>query len=163
VNEVVRQIRLRDLGGIIIIDFIDMETAEHRDEVYRAVKRALAGDKARTNVLEISELGLVEMTRKRVRQDLRSMLTVPCPTCKGSGVIESDEALAAEVYRAVQAKATGEADHEMVVRVHPDLVSYLEGEGRDALRRLAAALDVRITVQSAGAQARREEFEITAR
>jgi ribonuclease G len=163
VNEVIRQIRLRDLGGIIIIDFIDMEKAEHRDEVYRAVKRALAADKARTNVLQISELGLVEMTRKRVRQDLRSMLTAHCPTCKGTGVIASDEALAAEVYRAVKAKAAGDTGTEVVVRVHPDLVSYLEGDGRDAIRALAAALETRITVQSAGAQARREEFDITVR
>ncbi|HEY3098538.1 MAG TPA: Rne/Rng family ribonuclease, partial [Methylomirabilota bacterium] len=73
VGEVVRQIRLRDLGGIIIIDFIDMEVLEHREQVYKALKRALAEDKARTNVLEISELGLVEMTRKRVRQDLRAL------------------------------------------------------------------------------------------
>src|SRR5262245_64460596 len=75
VGEIVRQIRLRDLGGIIIIDFIDMETADHREQVYRALKRALAEDKARTNVLQISQLGLVEMTRKRVRQDLRSLLS----------------------------------------------------------------------------------------
>ena len=90
VAEIVRQIRLRDLGGIIIIDFIDMERAEHREQVSRALKQALADDKARTNVLEISELGLVEMTRKRVRQDLQAMFCVPCPTCKGSGVVRSD-------------------------------------------------------------------------
>src|SRR5881409_3060884 len=83
VGEVVRQIRLRDLGGIIIIDFIDMEREEHREQVFKALKRALAEDKARTNVLQISELGLVEMTRKRVRQDLRSILSVQCPTCRG--------------------------------------------------------------------------------
>src|SRR5437660_8730157 len=100
VGEVVRQIRLRDLGGIIIIDFIDMEAAENRDQVYRALKRALLADKARTNVLEISELGLVEMTRKRVRQDLRSLLTVRCPTCAGSGVTKSEVSLAGEIFRA---------------------------------------------------------------
>src|SRR5207245_9303980 len=75
-SEVIRQIRLRDLGGIIIIDFIDMERAEHRVQVFTALKRALAEDKARTNVLQISELGLVEMTRKRVRQDLRALPSV---------------------------------------------------------------------------------------
>ncbi len=92
-TEVVRQIRLRDLGGIIIIDFIDMERAEHRDQVFKALTRALADDKARTNVLEISELGLVEMTRKRVRQSLQSLFCAPCPTCKGSGVVKSDATL----------------------------------------------------------------------
>ena len=92
VGEVVRQIRLRDLGGIIIIDFIDMDRHEHRDQVFKALLKALADDKARTNVLEISELGLVEMTRKRVRQSLQSLYCAPCPACKGSGVVKSDAA-----------------------------------------------------------------------
>jgi ribonuclease G len=98
-TEVIRQIRLRDLGGIIIIDFIDMERAEHRDQVFKALMNALADDKARTNVLEISELGLVEMTRKRVRQGLQSLLTSACPTCKGSGTVKSDLTLTAEIFR----------------------------------------------------------------
>jgi ribonuclease G len=163
VNEVVRQIRLRDLGGIVIIDFIDMEKVEHRDEVYHALKHALAADKARTNVLEISELGLVEMTRKRVRQDLRSMLTVSCPACKGNGVIRSEATLAAEIYRALQAKAAGQPGREAVVRAHPDVVAYLESEGREPLQRLGAALDLRITTQSVAAHAPREEFEVQVR
>jgi ribonuclease G len=150
VGEIVRQIRLRDLGGIIIIDFIDMETADHREQVYRALKRALADDKARTNVLEISELGLVEMTRKRVRQDLRSLLSTLCPTCKGSGVTKADATLAAEIFRAIPAKVRAAEDangREVVVRVHPDLARYFEGDGRDGLDRLSQALDRRITIQ----------------
>ena len=115
VTEVVRQIRLRDLGGIIIIDFIDMERAEHRDQVFKALKRALADDKARTNVLEISELGLVEMTRKRVRQSLQSLFCAPCPTCKGSGVVKSDATLAAEIFRKIQAQSPrGRGPREVV-------------------------------------------------
>src|SRR5437764_9017992 len=130
VTEVVRQIRLRDLGGIIIIDLIDMESAEHRDQVYRALKRALVEDKARTNVLEISELGLVEMTRKRVRQDLRALLSTQCPTCKGNGVTKSDETLMSELFRAIRAKASGAPGKEIVARVHPDLAQYLDAEAR---------------------------------
>jgi ribonuclease G len=167
VSEVVRQIRLRDLGGIIIIDFIDMEVAEHREQVYKALKRALAEDKARTNVLQISELGLVEMTRKRVRQDLRALLTQHCPTCRGTGVVKSNETLATEVYRAVQAKAAAEAPpgegREIVARVHPDLAAYMESEGRPDLERLEAALEVKITVQSASGQAQREDYELRVR
>ena len=167
VSEVVRQIRLRDLGGIIIIDFIDMGVAEHREQVYKAVKRALAEDKARTNVLEISELGLVEMTRKRVRQDLRALLSQSCPTCRGTGVVKSNETLATEIYRAVQAKAAAEAPpgegREIVTRVHPDLASYLEGEGRPDLQRLEAALEVKITVQAAPAQSQREDYDLRVR
>jgi ribonuclease G len=164
VGEVVRQIRLRDLGGIIIIDFIDMESAEHREQVYRALKRALAEDKARTNVLEISELGLVEMTRKRVRQDLRSLLSVVCPTCKGSGITKSDTTLAAEIFRTVQAKAATADDangREVVVRVHPDLARYLEGDGQDGLERLARVLDRKITIQPNYAD--REGYEVRLR
>jgi ribonuclease G len=162
VTEVVRQIRLRDLGGIIIIDFIDMERPEHRAEVEKALKKALADDRARTNVLQISELGLVEMTRKRVRQDLRAVLTSPCPTCKGTGVVRSEATLVAEILRGIQAKAAGQAGREVVVRAHPDLVGALEGE-KDALRKLGAALDVRILTQSAGPHSSREEYEITVR
>jgi ribonuclease G len=163
VGEVVRQIRLRDLGGIIIIDFIDMEAPDHREQVEKALKRALAEDKARTNVLAISELGLVEMTRKRVRQDLRSLLTESCPTCKGSGVVKSSATLAAEVFRAVQAKAADAAGREVLVRVHPAFADYLDVEAREAVLRLAQTLDVKITIQAASADAARENYEITLR
>ena len=163
VNEVVRQIRLRDLGGIIIIDFIDMEPEEHRAEVEKALKKALAEDKARTNVLAISELGLVEMTRKRVRQDLRAALSMTCPTCRGSAVVRSDVTLTAEILRAIQSKVGGETGKDVVVRAHPELVQYLENEGREALQRLAAALSVKIAVQTVGGHPHREDFEIHVR
>jgi ribonuclease G len=163
VGEIVRQIRLRDLGGIIIIDFIDMETAEHREQVYRSLKRALAEDKARTNVLEISELGLVEMTRKRVRQDLRALLSAHCPTCKGSGVTKSDETLTAELFRAIRAKATTAPDKDIVARVHPDLAEHLDGAARDDVARLADALRTRITVEAFRQPKAREDYELIVR
>ena len=167
VTEVVRQIRLRDLGGIIIIDFIDMEVLEHREQVYKAVKRALAEDKARTNVMPISELGLVEMTRKRVRQDLRALLSQSCPTCRGAGVVKSNETLATEIYRTIQAKAAAEAPaaegREIMVRVHPDVAGYLEGDGRADLERLQSGLEVKITVQPAPGQSQREEYDLRVR
>ena len=166
VGEIVRQIRLRDLGGIIIIDFIDMESREHREQVYRALKKALAEDKARTNVLEISELGLVEMTRKRVRQDLRALLSVSCSTCKGSGIVKADATLAAEIFRAARAKVA-DADEapgrEVVLRVHPDIARYLEGDGQEGLERLAATLERKITVQAVQPHADREGYEIRLR
>jgi ribonuclease G len=163
VGEVVRQIRLRDLGGIIIIDFIDMETPEHREQVEKALKRALVEDKARTNVLAISELGLVEMTRKRVRQDLRSLLTESCPTCRGAGVVKSSATMAAEVFRAVQAKAADAAGREIVVRVHPAFAEYLDAEHRETLQRLAQASDVKVTIQPASAESSRENYELQVR
>jgi ribonuclease G len=166
VTEVVRQIRLRDLGGIIIIDFIDMEVPEHREQVEKAVKRALAEDKARTNVLAISELGLVEMTRKRVRQDLRALLSVSCPTCRGTGVTKSNETLAAEIYRAVQSKVAAESEpirRDVLVRAHPDVATYLESEAQEDLARLQTALGITLAVQAVDKQPHREDFEIRLR
>lgn len=162
VGEVVRQIRLRDLGGIIIIDFIDMEPEEHRAQVFRALKKALAEDKARSNVLEISELGLVEMTRQRVRQDLQSLFCAPCPACKGSGMVKSDPALAAEIFRKVQAAAAELGGQEILIRVHPELAEHLEAEEREALERLQVSLDRKLSVQAVVAL-ERDEYEITVR
>ena len=163
VGEVVRQIRLRDLGGIIIIDFIDMESAEHREQVYKSLKRALAEDKARTNVLEISELGLVEMTRKRVRQDLRALLTTQCPTCKGAGVTKSDATLTAELFRAIGAKAAASPGKDIVARVHPDLAAHLDADAHDDVARLASLLDTRITVEAFRQPKGREDYELIVR
>jgi ribonuclease G len=162
VTEVVRQIRLRDLGGIIIIDFIDMERPEHRDQVFKALKKALADDKARTNVLEISELGIVEMTRKRVRQDLHALFCAACPTCKGSGVVKSDATLSAEIFRKIQAGAAGAAGQEAVVRVHPALAQHLEMDERDGIERLQALIGRKIVVQGTSSL-QPEEYDVTFR
>jgi ribonuclease G len=162
VGEIVRQIRLRDLGGIIIIDFIDMDREEHRAQVFRALKRALADDKSRTNVLEISELGLVEMTRKRVRQSLHSLLMQHCPTCKGTGVVKSAAAITAEIYRKIQAATLDISGQEVLIRVNPEMAAYFqeeEGEGIEALQR---RIQRKVTVQ--GAQGlHKDEYEIITR
>ncbi len=161
-TEVVRQIRLRDLGGIIIIDFIDMERAEHRDQVFKALTGALIDDKARTNVLEISELGLVEMTRKRVRQSLQSLFCAPCPTCKGSGVVKSDATLSAEIFRKIQAQHKEGAGRDVVIRVHPEMAHHLESSQREGLEKLQALLGRKIVIQ-AMASYHREQYELTVR
>jgi Ribonuclease G/E len=107
------------------------------------------------------------MTRKRVRQDLRALLTQHCPACHGTGVVKSNETLATEIYRAVQTRAAAEAPpgegREIVARVNPDLAAYLEGEGRPDLERLEAALEVKITVQPVPGLAQREEYELKVR
>jgi ribonuclease G len=161
-SEVVRQIRLRDLGGIIIIDFIDMERPEHREQVSRALKRALADDKARTHVLDISELGVVEMTRRRVRQDLRSVFCAPCPTCRGAGVVKSDATLAAEIFRKIRTEAAGSAGQEIVVRVHPDMAHHLDVEERDGIERVQALIGRKVAVQAVPSY-QREQYEVGAR
>jgi ribonuclease G len=162
VGEIVRQIRLRDLGGIIIIDFIDMDREEHRAQVFRALKRALAEDKSRTNVLEISELGLVEMTRKRVRQSLSSLLMQACPTCKGSGVVKSAPAITAEIYRKIQAAALDISGQEVLIRVNPEMAAYFEEEEAEGLETLQRRILRKVSVQ--GAQGlHKDEYEIITR
>jgi ribonuclease G len=162
VGEIVRQIRLRDLGGIIIIDFIDMDREDHRGQVFRALKRALGDDKSRTNVLEISELGLVEMTRKRVRQSLHSLLMQACPTCKGAGVVKSAPALTAEIYRKIQVATRDIAGQEVLIRVNPDLAAYLQEAESEGLEILQRRIQRKVTVQ--GVQGlHKDEYEIITR
>jgi ribonuclease G len=162
VGEIVRQIRLRDLGGIIIIDFIDMDREDHRGQVFRALKRALGDDKSRTNVLEISELGLVEMTRKRVRQSLHSLLMQSCPTCKGTGVVKSAAALTAEIYRKIQVAIRDICGQEVLIRVNPDLAAHLQEEESEGLEILQRRIQRKVTVQ--GVQGlHKDEYEIITR
>jgi ribonuclease G len=162
VGEIVRQIRLRDLGGIIIIDFIDMDREEHRSQVFRALKRALGDDKSRTNVLEISELGLVEMTRKRVRQSLHSLLMQSCPTCKGTGVVKSAPALTAEIYRKIQVATRDISGQEVLIRVNPDLAAYFQEQESEGLEILQQRIQRKVTVQ--GVQGlHKDEYELITR
>jgi ribonuclease G len=162
VNEVVRQIRLRDLGGIIVIDFIDMEREEHRQQVFRALNHALSEDKSRTNVLEISELGLVEMTRKRVRQGLQALLMHNCPTCKGTGVVKAPGAITAEIYRKIQAAAADVGGQEVLIRVNGELATYFQDEEGEGLEELQRRIQRKVTVQAVQAL-HKDEYEIITR
>lgn len=99
VNEIVYQLRLRNIGGIIVIDFIDMTRQADREKVYNTLKEALKADKARTNILKISELGIVEMTRKRVRESLSQSLCEPCPYCDGNALIKAKDTIIMDIYR----------------------------------------------------------------
>src|SRR4029450_3958093 len=94
-----RHLRLRNLGGIIIIDFIDMKDESHRRQVLTALERALAGDRAQTHIVSLSPLGLVEMTRKRTRESLEHLLCLPCPSCEGRGFVKSPETVCHEIFR----------------------------------------------------------------
>ncbi len=106
-DEVVRQLRLRDIGGIIVIDFIDMARARNRDAVLKSLRKALDEDRTKTFVVEISPLGLVEMTRQNVTDGVREIMTRPCPTCDGEGVIKSEETIAIEFERRMRDLAKG--------------------------------------------------------
>jgi ribonuclease G len=125
-EEAVRQLRLRDIGGIIVIDFIDMARARNRDKVLKTLRKALDADKSKSYVVEVSPLGLVEMTRQNVTDGVREILTVPCPTCEGEGVVLSGETVALDAMRRLPDIAAGAKDAEaLLVRVHPKVAAEL--------------------------------------
>ena len=118
-DEVVRQLRLRDIGGIIVIDFIDMARARNRDAVLKVLRGALDEDRTKTFVVEISPLGLVEMTRQNVTDGVREIMTRPCPTCGGDGVIKSEETLAIEFERRMRDLAKETKDEALLIQMNP--------------------------------------------
>ena len=118
-DEVVRQLRLRDIGGIIVIDFIDMARARNRDAVLKTLRKALDEDRTKTFVVEISPLGLVEMTRQNVTDGVREIMTRPCPTCGGEGVIKSEETIAIEFERKMRDLAKESKAEAMLLQINP--------------------------------------------
>jgi ribonuclease G len=125
-EEAVRQLRLRDIGGIIVIDFIDMARARNRDKVLKTLRKALDADKSKSYVVEVSPLGLVEMTRQNVTDGVREILTVPCSTCEGEGVVLSAETVALDAMRRLPDVAAGAKDAEaLLLRVHPKVAAEL--------------------------------------
>jgi ribonuclease G len=153
-EEVVKQLRLRNIGGIIIVDFIDMAREPDRKRVSEALTQALKRDKARSSVLKISELGLVQMTRKRTRESLEEMLTQPCPTCEGRRVVKSVPTLAAEVLRRIQRAAAQHPRTDMlVVKVNPAVARFLYDMGAKELERTERILEAKIVLRSSDAVA----------
>jgi ribonuclease G len=133
-EEVVRQLRLRDIGGIIVIDFIDMASSRNREQVLNALRKALDEDRTRTYVVEISPLGLVEMTRQNVTEGVREIMTKPCPTCAGEGVVLSEETIAIDVERKLRKLES--AAEAFLVQVHPRVAAILIGGGGKPLQEL---------------------------
>ena len=138
VTEVVRQLRLRDIGGIIVIDFIDMSNPKNRETVEEALRSELERDRTKTYVVEISPLGLVEMTRQNVTDGPREILTNRCPICSGDGVVVSDATHALEVERKLRGIAKGSRVQAFEVEVHPRVLALLAGPGGTRLEELEA-------------------------
>lgn len=145
--EVARQLRLRDIGGIIVIDFIDMDYAEHRDKVTMALQESIRKDKAKSNILEITELGLVEMTRKRVKQSLVKELCQPCPYCEGKGVIMSELTVGLKVLRQIKRVAIQTPEKDLMVLCHPAIAAFLNQENGKRLKYLEKEFGMKIQVQ----------------
>jgi ribonuclease G len=139
-DEVVKQLRLRDIGGIIVIDFIDMARARNRDAVLKTLRAALAEDRTKTFTAEISRLGLVEMTRQNVTEGVREIMSRPCPVCEGEGVIKSEETIAIEIERKLReiAGKSLKRVEALLVRINPRVSAQFTGDGARVLRQLEA-------------------------
>jgi ribonuclease G len=135
-DEVVRQLRLRDIGGIIVIDFIDMARARNRDAVLKTLRAALDEDRTKTFVVEISPLGLVEMTRQNVTDGVREIMTDPCPTCEGEGVVKSAETIALELDRRIRRESKSRGAEAFLLQVHPRVTAQFTANGGRMLREL---------------------------
>lgn len=162
VKEIAYQLRLRNIGGIIIIDFIDMEKEGGRERVFQTLKEALKKDRARTNILRISELGLVEMTRKRTRENLSRMLCEPCPYCEGRGIIKSKTTLCFELFREIRREAMNVPSNLIIVSLHPEVADFLYDEERYAIEELENRLKKKITIK-VRSDFHQEEYEIASK
>lgn len=149
VEEVARQLRLRNIGGLVVIDLIDMKSKRHQNTVYRAMRAALRRDRARTNVLPISELGVMEMTRQRAEESIRATMYMPCPYCNGRGDVKSPLGMSVEIQRQIAAilrrrrKAEGPLD--LLVVVHPTVLERLRTEDEEMLVELQSKYEGRLS------------------
>ena len=146
-SEIARQLRLRDVGGIIVCDFIDMETKSSRDKVLQEIRNHLSRDRARTKAFAVSDLGLIEMTRQRVRQSHYQSMTEPCPTCEGTGRVFTPETIVRRMERSVRRMVVEGRRDNLLVKLHPDVAMYVLEQERELVQRLqkvaAFSLEVR--------------------
>ena len=147
VKEIAYQLRMRNIGGIIIIDFIDMEEEAHREEVFAALKEAAKKDKSRVNILKVSEFGLVQMTRKRNREDLAHMMCEPCHYCHGEGMLKSSRTLCYDIFRKVEREAPKMKDVDVTLRVHPKVAAMMLKEEASTIDYLQNATNKQITIK----------------
>jgi ribonuclease G len=161
VKEIVRQIRLRDLGGIIVLDLIDMEEKKNRQKVLQAVELELKKDRSPSKALQVSDFGLIIITRKRVKQSLERVLTEPCPYCSGSGVIKSSSTICYEILSEVKKIGPDLNGHRLLLRVNPDIARALKEEENAVLKDLRQSLGKDVTIK-ADVQLHHEQFDVMA-
>jgi ribonuclease G len=148
VKEIVQQLRLRNIGGIIILDFIDMDRNDDRDKVFQALVEELKKDKAKTTVLRISEMGLVQMTRKRTEESLMQKMTVDCPYCDGNGHVKSPSTVSYEVIRELLREFSRSNNEGFVVKAHPHVADRLLEEDKIFIDELKARHGKKVVVKS---------------
>ena len=161
-REVARQLRLRDIGGIIVVDFIDMETRSNRDKVLQELRAHLGRDRARTRAFAVSELGLIEMTRQRVRPSLWQSMTIECPTCSGTGRVFRPEVVVRRMERSLKRAGADHKERQLSVRLHPEVALYLVEQEPNFLRQLEKQTGLDLEVRD-DPMMRLDEFRMMAR
>ena len=146
VREIARQLRLRNLGGIIIIDFIDMDNEQHREELYTVFQEAMRDDKSKVNILKLSEFGLVQMTRKRLSESLTQMMCEPCLYCGGDGFIKSRRAICHEIFRKISRDARKIGGSHVTIKVHPRIAEMLLNEESYNIEQIEQKTEKRFTI-----------------
>jgi ribonuclease G len=146
-KEIAYQLRLRNIGGIIIIDFIDMDREGDREKVYQVLEESLKKDRQKTNIFKISELGLVEMTRKRTRENITRILSEPCPYCDGGGLIKSKTTLCYDIFRQIERTSSELGGHSIMVEVNPEIAGLLYEEERTGVEELERKLKKKIVIK----------------
>ncbi len=161
-REVARQLRLRDIGGIIVVDFIDMESRGNRDKVLQELRTHLGRDRARTKAFAVSELGLIEMTRQRVRPSLWHSMTVECPTCTGTGRVFRPEVVVRRMERSLKRAGAEHKERQLAVRLHPEVALYLVEQEPNFLRQLEKQTGLELEVRD-DPMMRLDEFRMMAK
>ncbi len=136
VKEIAYQLRLRNIGGIIIIDFIDMETDEHRNEVFRVLNESMKKDKSRINILKFSEFGLIQLTRKRTKEDLTKFMCEPCPCCNGAGMLKSGRTICYEIFRTILRDVENKIASAVTINVHPKVAVIMLKDEADTIKNI---------------------------
>src|SRR6187399_351157 len=161
VREIVRQVRLRDLGGIIVLDFIDMEEKKNRQKVAQAVEQELRKDRAPSKSVQVSDFGLIIITRKRVKSSLERLLTEPCPYCSGVGSIKASATICYDILTEVKKVSTDLDGYSLVLRVNPEIARALKDESLGVFRELEATVGRSVTVRP-DEQLHHEQFDLMA-
>jgi len=161
VKEIVRQLRLRDMGGIIVLDFIDMEERKNRQKVYQAVEQELRKDRSPSKAVQVSDFGLVIITRKRVKQSLERTLTEPCPYCSGAGTIKASSTICSEILAELRKFCADLDGRGVVLRVNPDIARALKEEERGVLKEMEASLGKPVTIKP-DTHLHHEQFDLMA-
>jgi Rne/Rng family ribonuclease len=159
VNEIVRQIRLRDLGGIIVVDFIDMDERKNRQKVMQALEEAMKADRAPSKILQFNDFGLVAITRKRVKQSLERTLGTPCPYCDATGFVKSVQTVCNEIYVEMRKVRRHVESKEVILRVNPEVAKELKGGNGKWLQEMEELLGHPVLVKS-DAQLHQEKFDM---